>query len=72
MDFESLWERIKELNALPYLAVLEIPSVISDETKELMANYSPEAVIKVVLDAIEEVNNGSVRPLDALIGDRLR
>jgi len=68
MTFEELW---KQVSGLPDTAKMQVPRVLSDPTKKKLCKHSPEEVSRMVLDAIEEVNNGSVEPLDELIRERI-
>ena len=68
MTFEDVW---KEVKGLPDTARIQVPGVLSESTKMKMAELSPEEVSRIVLAAIEDVNNGSVEPLDKLIKSRL-
>lgn len=71
MTFEELWLRVKAMNTLPHTAIVQIPSVLSDETKRKLSRTTPEEVAVIVKVAIREVNNGSVEPLDELIRERI-
>ena len=68
MTFDELWTRVQ---GLPDTAKLQVPGVLSAATKKKLAKMTSEDVSKVVLAAIEEVNRGSVTPLDELIKKRL-
>lgn len=68
MTFEELWTRVQ---GLPDTAKIQVPSTLSVATKKKLTKMTPEDVSKVVLAAIEEVNRGSVEPLDELIRKRL-
>lgn len=68
MTFEDVW---KEVKGLPNTARIQVPGVLSESTKMKMAELSPEEVCRIVAEAIEDVNNGSVVPLDTLIKNRL-
>ena len=68
MTFEELW---KQVSGFPDAAKMQVPRVLSDPTKKKLCKHSPEEVSRMVLAAIEEVNNGSVEPLDTLIKNRL-
>lgn len=68
MTFEELWTRVQ---GLPNTAKIQVPGVLSAATKKKLTKYSPEEVAVIVLAAIEEVNRGSVEPLDELIRKRL-
>jgi len=68
MTFDELWTRVQ---GLPDTAKLQVPGVLSETTKRKLEKRSPEDVSIIVLAAIEEVNHGSVKPLDELIKNRL-
>lgn len=68
MTFEELWTRVQ---GLPDTAKIQVPGVLSVATKKKLTKYSLEEVAVIVLAAIEEVNRGSVEPLDELIRKRL-
>ncbi len=68
MTFEELWMRVQ---GLPDTAELQIPVILSADTKKKLAKKKPEEIEKIVVEAIDEVNHGSVKPLDELIKKRL-
>ncbi len=68
MTFEELWTRVQ---GLPDTAKMQVPNTLSAATKKKLTKMTSEDVSKVVLAAIEEVNRGSVTPLDELIKKRL-
>lgn len=68
MTFEELWEQV---SGLPDTAKMQVPRVLSDPTKKKLCKYSPDEVSRIVHSAIEEVNSGSVEPLDELLKKRL-
>ena len=68
MTFEELWEKV---SGLPDTAKLQVHRIFSESTKRKLGRKSPEEVSKIVATAIEEVNSGSVKPLDELIKNRL-
>lgn len=68
MTFEELWTKVQ---GLPDTAMAQVPGTLSEATKRRLARKTPEEIGKIVIDAIEEVNRGSVAPLDELIKRRL-
>jgi hypothetical protein len=68
MTFEDVWRDVKGLSDT---TMLQVPGVLSESTKKKLSRMKPEEVGKVVAEAIEEVNRGSVIPLDTLIQRRL-
>ena len=68
MTFEELW---REVSGLPEMSKKQVPGTLSIETKNQLAKRSPEEVSRIVVQLIEEVNRGSVKPLDELIRERI-
>ena len=64
MTFEELWSKVQ---GLPDSAMVQVPGALKEETKKKLSRKSPEEVAAIVTAAIEEVNHGSVLPLDILI-----
>jgi hypothetical protein len=71
MTFEELWKRVDALHILPDTAIAQIPGILSSTTKDKLSRMTAEEVGKIVLTAIEEINHGSVAPLEELILKRL-
>ena len=68
MTFEDVWSKVK---GLPKTAMAQVPTVLSNDTKEKLAKLNTNEVEKIVAGAIDEVNHGSILPLDTLIRQRL-
>lgn len=68
MTFEELWEQV---SGLPDTAKIQLPGVLSIETKKKLEKKSPAEIGRIVAQAIEEVNRGSIKPLDELIRERI-
>ena len=68
MTFEELWSKVQGLSDT---AKLQIPGALKEETKKRLCRKSPEEVAVIVTAAIDEINHGSVVPLDELIKSRL-
>jgi hypothetical protein len=68
MTFDDVWREVK---GLPKMAIAQVPKVLSKETKKRLEKLKPEEVSMIVAQAIDEVNQGSVVPLDELIRKRL-
>ena len=49
----------------------QIPGVLRESTKKKLARKKPEEVRQIVVAAIDEVNNGSVEPLDRIIRKKI-
>ena len=68
MTFEDVWREVKEL---PGEAMAQVPEALKEETKRKLSRKSPEEVAAIVTAAIDEINHGSITPLDTLIKQRL-
>lgn len=68
MSFDELWSQVK---GLPDTAKIQVPGVLSADTKRRLSRKTPEDVAVIVTAAIDEVNQGSIKPLDELIRKRL-
>ena len=68
MTFEDVWRQVK---GLPDMAKSQVPGALKEETKRKLSQKSPEEVAVIVAAAIDEINHGSVVPLDTLIKKRL-
>jgi len=53
MTFDDLW---REVEGLPETAKIQVPGVLSENTKRKLCKHSPIEVSKIVHAAIEEVN----------------
>lgn len=71
MSFEELWEKISEMRALPDTAIQQVPHVLSDAMKKKLSRKTAEEAIKILREAIEEIDHGSVQTVDALVRKRL-
>lgn len=68
MTFEELWEQV---SGLPDTAKMQVPGALSESTKKRLEKKSPAEIGRIVAQAIEEVNRGSIKPLDELIRGRI-
>lgn len=68
MSFEEIWSQVQ---GLPQEAIILVPEALTEDTKKRLSNKTPEEVAKIVHAAIDEVNHGSIAPLDTLIKQRL-
>lgn len=68
MTFDELWA---EVQGLPDTAKMQVPNILSESTKKKLSRKTPEEVGRIVTTAIDEVNHGSVEPLENLIKKRL-
>lgn len=68
MTFDEMWAQVQ---GLPEEAKRRVPETLKEDTKRRLSRKSPEEVAAIVTDAIEEVNHGSIEPLDSLIKKRM-
>lgn len=68
MTFDELWAQVA---GLPDMAKIQVPNTLSAATKKKLCKYSPGEISSIVQWAIDEINHGSVEPLDELIKKRL-
>ena len=71
MTFIELWENIEELKVLPSTAIVQIPDILSESTKKKLSQLTPQKAACVVRASIEEINRGSIKPIDSLIREKL-
>lgn len=68
MSFEEIWSQVQ---GLQQEAINLVPEALTEDTKRRLSNKTPEEVAEIVHAAIDEVNHGSIAPLDTLIKQRL-
>lgn len=68
MTFDELWAQVK---GLPETAMIQVPLALKVSTKKKLERKTPEEVAAIVAAAIDEINQGSITPLDELINSRL-
>ena len=71
MSFEELWNQVEKLKVLPSTAILQIPKVLSEDTKEMLGRRSPQEVADLIRSAVSEIDRGSIETLDRLVRKRL-
>jgi hypothetical protein len=55
----------------PNMAVLDVPKVLEENTKEKLMAIGAEAAGKILINAIRTINSGSTEKLDALVNKSL-
>ena len=68
MSFDELWTQVK---GLPDTTMVQVSLVLTASTKKKLERKTPEEIEQIVSAAIEEINHGSITPLDELINRRL-
>ena len=71
MTFEEYWAKVEKLKVLPGMAIKQLPSSLSIETKKRLMKKKAEETAEILRVAIEEVNHGSVESIDSLVQRRL-
>lgn len=69
MTFEEMWSQVQ---GLPQEAIMRVPETLKEDTKRRLSRMSPEEMAEIVRAAIDEVNHGSVEPLDSLVKKRMK
>ena len=64
-------EMLRNVEGLPDAAMMQVPRVLSEATKKKLDRKTPDEISRIVAEAINEVNRGSVKPLNELIRQRL-
>lgn len=72
MTFDELWNEVNKLNILPDTAIAQIPLILTNDTKRKLQKMGASEVAKVISEAVDEINHGSVQTVDALVRKRLR
>lgn len=69
MTFEDLWEQACSVSDLPEGARVHMPTSLSDRTKAIILKkkLSAEELADSVLNAIKQINSGSVESIDDLV-----
>lgn len=71
MSFEEMWKDVKTLGVLPEAALLDLPSSLAEETKRKLCTRKTDEVVEILMDAISEINKGSLETLNSLVKKRL-
>ena len=71
MTFEDLWTSIEKMKAFPNTAITHLPDTLTDYTKRRIANMDPDDAVRVIQEAIKEVDKGSTLSIDLLISRKL-
>ena len=71
MTFDELWIEIEKLHILPDTAIKQVPQIISNETKKKLTGKTPEEATRILSEAIEQINRGSIETVDALTRKKL-
>lgn len=67
MTFEEYWAEVEKLKALPQMAIQQLPSSLSVNTKIRLMKKRPEETVEMLNIVIDQVNRGSVESIDCLV-----
>lgn len=70
MTFEEFWADVEELGVLPDMAIKHIPSALSDKTKKKLMKVGAHETVRILIDAIEQINHGSIESVDEILKTR--
>ena len=72
--FSDLWNAVAATGRLPGMAILDMPKVIEEETKNALAasDMAADEVADLLVKVIDTINAGSVERVDILVRARLR
>ncbi len=71
MTFEELFDKACTTAGLPEMARMQLPNSLSAETKKMVVKLNPEELGRVLVEAIDAVNHGSVESIDKLVRKNL-
>ena len=72
MTFDELMDGACKSARLPNMARILLPSTLSDSTKKAVMKLEPEAFGRILKDAIEQIDSGSVESVDVLVRKALK
>ena len=67
MTFEELLTEACNFAGLPNMALLLLPSALSESTKKNVMKLSPEELGKALKAATDEIDHGSIESVDSLV-----
>ena len=70
-EFSEYWGEVEKLKALPQMAIQQLSSSLSADTKKKLMKLRPEETVNLMKAAIEQVNRGSVESIDSLVRQEL-
>lgn len=73
MSFEELWEEVWKDSKLPNEAKRLLPQSLSKKTKMQILNseITPTEIARIIDDAVDVINHGSVSTIDELVNKSL-
>ena len=72
MTFDEILDKACTAVRLLEMARVQLPSALSDKTKQRVLKLSPEELGQILYEAIEAVNHGSVESIDKLVKEQVR
>lgn len=71
MTFDELWVEIEKLHILPDAAISQVPLVLSEDAKRMLARRTPNEAVRIIEEVVDEIDNGSVQTVDSLVMKKL-
>lgn len=71
MTFEEYWLKVEKLQALPSMAIKQVPASLKDDTKEKLMKLEPRITAEKLASVIDEINTGSIESIEVLLRKRL-
>ena len=71
MTFDELWVEIEKLHILPDAAISQVPHVLSEYSKRMLARRTPNEAVRIIEEVVDEIDNGSVQTVDSLVMKKL-
>lgn len=67
--FDELWNKIAKTNKLTNMTILDMPKVISSETKKMLvrSGKNVDELADMIQSVINEIDRGSIERLDVLL-----
>lgn len=70
MDFNEWMNEVWRYTSLPSTAKDQLPKSLSKGTKKLLMRMESKDAARIIEEAVEEINNGSVKSIDILIKEK--
>lgn len=71
MTFDELLDQACKSAHLPSEARAQLPNALSNKTKDMVRTMSPEEFGRILAEAIDKINHGSIVSVDDLVRRRV-
>lgn len=72
MTFDELLDKACAVAQLPEMARIQLPNTLSSDTKKKLRGQSPEIIGRILTEAIDAVNHGSIESIDTLVKKEIK